>query len=67
VARLVSSVAIVSAVWFTSTSWRRDQIVEPYTWRNGPIGYVMEDWNPDREPEFRELVRRIFEQGRDEQ
>src|SRR2546427_2299302 len=30
-ARLVSSVAIVSVVWFTSTSWRRDQILEPYT------------------------------------
>jgi len=29
-ARLVSSVAIVSVVWFTSTSKRHDQIVEPY-------------------------------------
>jgi hypothetical protein len=29
-ARLVSSVAIVSVAWFTSTSWRRDQICEPY-------------------------------------
>ena len=29
-ARLVSSVAIVSVVWFTSTSWRHDQICEPY-------------------------------------
>jgi transposase InsO family protein len=29
-ARLVSSVAIVSVGWFTSTSWRRDQICEPY-------------------------------------
>jgi hypothetical protein len=27
----VSSVAIVSAVWFTSTSWRRDQVSAPYT------------------------------------
>jgi len=26
----VSSVAIASVVWFTSTSWRRDQICEPY-------------------------------------
>jgi len=26
----VSSVAIVSVVWFTSTSQRRDQICEPY-------------------------------------
>ena len=32
-----------------------------------PHWYVMEDWNPDREREFRELVRRIFEHGRDEQ
>lgn len=31
-----------------------------------PHWYLMEDWNPDREPEFRELVRRIFEEGRDE-
>jgi hypothetical protein len=30
-ARLVSSFAIVSVVWFTSTSLRRDQICEPYT------------------------------------
>jgi hypothetical protein len=30
VSRLVSSVAIVSVVWFTSTSWRRDQICESY-------------------------------------
>jgi hypothetical protein len=29
-ARIVSSVAIVSVVWFTSTSRRRDQICEPY-------------------------------------
>jgi hypothetical protein len=26
----VSSAAIVSAVWFTSTSWQRDRICEPY-------------------------------------
>ena len=32
-----------------------------------PHWYVMEDWNPDRETEFRELVRRIFEEGREEQ
>ena len=32
-----------------------------------PHWYVMEDWNPDRETEFGELVRRIFEEGRDEQ
>ena len=32
-----------------------------------PHRYVMEDWNPGREAEFIELVRRIFEQGRDEQ
>ena len=32
-----------------------------------PHWYVMRDWNPDREPEFSELVRRIFEDGRDEQ
>ena len=30
VARLTSSVAIVSVVWFTSTSWRRDQVSAPY-------------------------------------
>jgi hypothetical protein len=29
-ARLVSSAAIVSVVWFTTTSWRRDRICEPY-------------------------------------
>ena len=29
-ARLVSSVAIVSVVWFTSTSWRRDDVSAPY-------------------------------------
>src|SRR5712691_6221714 len=29
-ARVASSVAIVSVVWFTNTSWRRDQISEPY-------------------------------------
>src|SRR6266851_10184386 len=28
---LVSSVAIVSVVWFTSTFWRRDQVSAPYT------------------------------------
>jgi len=27
----VSSVAIVSAVWCTSTSWRHDQLSAPYT------------------------------------
>ena len=32
-----------------------------------PHWYVMEDWNPGREAEFGELVRRIFEEGRDEQ
>jgi len=26
----MSNVAIVLVVWFTSTSWRRDQISEPY-------------------------------------
>jgi hypothetical protein len=26
----VSSVATVSVVWFTSTSWRRDQVSAPY-------------------------------------
>ena len=31
-----------------------------------PHWYVMEDWNPEGEPEFRELVRRIFEDGHDE-
>jgi hypothetical protein len=31
----VCSVAIVSVVWFTSTSWRRDRVFAPYTvcWR----------------------------------
>ena len=33
-AKLVSSVAIVLAVWFTSTSWRRDQLSAPYTRTN---------------------------------
>lgn len=28
--RLVSSVAIVSVAWFTSMSWRRDQVFAPY-------------------------------------
>ena len=32
-----------------------------------PHWYVMKYWNPGREPEFIELVRRIFEEGRDEQ
>jgi len=32
-----------------------------------PHWYVMKQWNPGREPEFMELVRRIFEEGRDEQ
>ena len=27
----MSSVAIVSVVWFTSTSWRRDRVSAPYT------------------------------------
>jgi putative transposase len=36
----VSSVAIVSVVWFTSTSWRRDQIVEPY---REAIAYLIEE------------------------
>jgi hypothetical protein len=31
----VSSVAIVSVVWFTSTSWQRDRICEPYTLPRG--------------------------------
>jgi pimeloyl-ACP methyl ester carboxylesterase len=30
-AKRVSSVATVSVVWFTNTSWRRDRICEPYT------------------------------------
>jgi hypothetical protein len=30
-ARLVSGVATVSVVWFTSTSWRRDHVSAPYT------------------------------------
>ena len=32
-----------------------------------PHWYVMKDWNPGREAAFMELVRHIFEQGRDEQ
>ena len=32
-----------------------------------PHWYVMKDWNPGREGEFMELVRRIFGEGRDEQ
>jgi hypothetical protein len=35
----VSSVAIVSVVWFTSTSWRRDQICEPNTMRPAVIDF----------------------------
>lgn len=31
-----------------------------------PHWYVMEPWNPGREAEFRELVRRVFEEGQDE-
>src|SRR6266851_2482671 len=30
-ARLVSSVAIGSVVWFTSTSWQRDRLFAPYS------------------------------------
>src|SRR5206468_503392 len=33
-ATLASSVAIVSVVWFTNTSWRRDRISEPCTLRD---------------------------------
>jgi len=29
-AKLVSTVAILSVVWFTSTSWRRDQVSAPF-------------------------------------
>ena len=32
-ANFVFTVAIVSVVWFTSTSWRRDQVFAPYTLR----------------------------------
>jgi hypothetical protein len=31
-----------------------------------PHWYVMKAWNPGREADFTELVRRIFENGRDE-
>lgn len=31
-----------------------------------PHWYVMKPWNPGREEEFMELVRRVFEEGRDE-
>ena len=47
--------------------------VSEVTWRFAktmplwPHWYVMEQWNPDREAEFAELVRRIFEEGRDEE
>jgi hypothetical protein len=42
--------------------WRFAKTMAPW-----PHWYVMEDWNPDREPEFRELVRLIFQEGHDEQ
>jgi hypothetical protein len=38
--RLVFSVATVSVVWFTSTSWRRDQICEPYRQAQGSFERV---------------------------
>ena len=39
----MSSVAIVSVVWFTSTSWRRDQICEPLHARGpGSTGGVLD-------------------------
>lgn len=50
-----------------------EQFIAEVKWRfaktmpQWPHWYVMEEWNSDREPEFRELVRRIFEEGRDEQ
>jgi hypothetical protein len=34
-AKVVSRVAIVSVVWFTSTSWRRDKVSAPYRLRKG--------------------------------
>ena len=49
------------------------QFVADVRWRfaktmpQWPHWYVMKDWNPGREAEFMELVRLIFEEGRDEQ
>jgi hypothetical protein len=48
--------------FITEVKWRFAKTMAKW-----PLWYVMEDWNPGREPEFRELVRRIFEQGRNEQ
>jgi hypothetical protein len=39
----VSSGAIVSVVWFTSTSWRRDQVFLPNTLVSASFMYVWED------------------------
>jgi hypothetical protein len=49
-----------------------DRFVRVVDWRfartmpQWPHWYVMKEWNPGRETEFMELVRRIFQEGRDE-
>lgn len=50
-----------------------ETFIATVTWRfaktmpQWPHWYVMKAWNPGREAEFMELVRRVFEEGRDEQ
>ena len=36
-ANVVFTVATVSVVWFTNTSWRRDQVLAPYRPRAGLV------------------------------
>ena len=58
-ARLVSSVAIVSVVWFTSTSWRRDQVSAPYRFFSPP-DYRRSTLDPQRVTEaLRTGVNRV--------
>jgi hypothetical protein len=49
-----------------------NEFIDAVEWRfaktmpRWPHWYVVKDWYPDRESEFIELVRRIFEEGQDE-
>jgi hypothetical protein len=49
------------AAFVSSVSWRFAKTMPRW-----PHWYVMKDWNPGRDAEFNELVRRIFEAGSDE-
>lgn len=47
--------------YVSSVGWRFARTMPQW-----PHWYVMKHWNPGRESEFMELVRRVFEEGHDE-